>query len=215
MKKSVYSIVLADEVVAAIDDMAYSLGTSRSNLINQILAERVSMMTPEMRMRDILERIEQLMSGRLLQVAQSTGSAMMLKSPLKYKYRPTVNYSVELSRSFSGTVGRLKISLRTQSESLITMITGFFKLWISLEGKYLSHIIKTGNPWSGGGASFTREFYSPGGSQLSDEQIAEAVGGYVNLLDECIRLYFEDETAAAKQIEEKYKDYLSKGVVIL
>ena len=41
MKKSVYSIVLADDVVEAIDEMAYSLGTSRSNLINQILAERV------------------------------------------------------------------------------------------------------------------------------------------------------------------------------
>ena len=58
MKKSVYSIVLADDVVEAIDEMAYSLGTSRSNLINQILAERVSMMTPEIRMRDIFSRIE-------------------------------------------------------------------------------------------------------------------------------------------------------------
>ena len=36
MKKSVYSLVLMDDVVKAIDDMAYKLNTSRSNLINQI-----------------------------------------------------------------------------------------------------------------------------------------------------------------------------------
>lgn len=215
MKKSVYSIVLADDVVAAVDDMAYSLGVSRSNLINQILAERVSMMTPEMRMRDIFTRIEQLMSGGVLTVSQSGGSMMMLKSPLKYKYRPTVNYSVELSRSFEGSVGRLKISLRTQSRSLIAHITGFFKMWIGIESRYMSRIITGGSPWSGSEASFTREFFSPNAGALSDEQLAEAIGGYVNLLDQCLRLYFESEGRADALIEEKYKAYLAKGVVIL
>ncbi len=214
MKKSVYSIVLADDVVSAIDDMAYQLGTSRSNLINQILAERVSMMTPEMRMRDIFERIEQLMSGGLMTVAQSGGSMIMLKSPLKYKYRPTVNYSVELSRSFEGAVGRLKISLRTQSESLIKMIGRFFSLWTGIEGKYLYKLFPKGSPWSGGEAAFTREFISPAGSSLSDEQLAEAIGGYVSLLDSCLRLYFEDNTQSPA-IEEKYKKYLADGVLVI
>lgn len=214
MKKSVYSIVLADDVVSAIDEMAYTLGTSRSNLINQILAERVSMMTPEMRMRDIFSRIEQLMSGGLMQIAQSGGSSMMMKSPLKYKYRPTVNYSVELSRTFEGAVGKLRVSLRTQSSGLIGMIGSFFKLWVRLEEKYLSSMFTGGIPWDGSDASFTRVFYSPNGSALSDEQIAEAIGGYISLLDECIRLYFENENPASL-IEEKYRAYLSKGVLIL
>ena len=47
MKKSVYSLVLMDDVVEAIDELAYSMNTSRSNLINQILAARVSLLTPE------------------------------------------------------------------------------------------------------------------------------------------------------------------------
>ncbi len=55
MKKSVYSLVLMDDVVNAIDDMAYQMNTSRSNLINQILAEHVSYITPEMRMKDIFD----------------------------------------------------------------------------------------------------------------------------------------------------------------
>ena len=37
MKKSIYSLVLMDEVIRAVDEQAYRLGTSRSNLINQIL----------------------------------------------------------------------------------------------------------------------------------------------------------------------------------
>ena len=214
MKKSVYSIVLADDVVEAIDEMAYSLGTSRSNLINQILAERVSMMTPEMRMRDIFSRIEQLMSGSIMQIAQSGGQMMLMKSPLKYKYRPTVNYSVELSRTFEGAVGKLRVSLRTQSSGLIGMIGSFFKLWVRLEENYLSALFTGGIPWEGGDASYTRVFYSPNGSALSDEQIAEAVGGYISLLDECIRMYFENENAVGK-IEEKYRAYLERGVLVL
>ena len=217
MNKSVYSIVLADDVVEAIDEMAYSLGTSRSNLINQILAERVSLMTPEMRMKDIFDRIEKLLAPKPHTVAQSGGAAIMIKSPLKFKYRPTVNYSVELYRSFSGEVGRLKISLRTQSAALINMVKGFFALWIGLEGKYLSKLFE-GVPWSGGDASYTRAFFSPNGAALSDEQIAQAIGGYINLLDECIRLYFDsadNKEQASAEIEKRLKAYLQKGVIIL
>ena len=111
-------------------------------------------------------------------------------------------------------MGRLKISLRTQSDSLIGMIGGFFALWIGIEGKYLRKLFPKGNPWSGGGASFTREFLSPNGPALSDEQLAEAIGGYINLLDGCLRLYFEDKTSA-ERIEERYKAYLSEGVLVI
>lgn len=39
MGKSVYSLVLGDEVIAAADRVAYQKNMSRSALINQILAE--------------------------------------------------------------------------------------------------------------------------------------------------------------------------------
>lgn len=63
MKKSVYSLVLMDDVVNAIDDMAYQMNTSRSNLINQILAEHVSYITPEMRMKDIFDCVRTMMDN--------------------------------------------------------------------------------------------------------------------------------------------------------
>ena len=45
MANSVYSIVLNDAVVEAIDRLAYQNGTNRSSMINRILAERVSYTT--------------------------------------------------------------------------------------------------------------------------------------------------------------------------
>ena len=61
MKKNVYSLVLADDVIKAVDNEAYRLNTSRSNLINQILAQRLSCITPEMRMREIFNSFSQLL----------------------------------------------------------------------------------------------------------------------------------------------------------
>ena len=61
MKKNVYSLVLSDAVIAGIDRMAYSMGMSRSALINKILAEQISYVTPEMRINYIFGELEALM----------------------------------------------------------------------------------------------------------------------------------------------------------
>ena len=53
MKKTLYSLMLSDEVVAEVDRLAHRLGTNRSNLINQILAEHVNLVTPERRINDV------------------------------------------------------------------------------------------------------------------------------------------------------------------
>ena len=62
MSKSVYSIVLMDEVVEAVDRLAYEAGTNRSNMINRILAEYAQMATPEQRIQDIFSSIEEVVS---------------------------------------------------------------------------------------------------------------------------------------------------------
>ena len=57
MGKSVYSLVLMDDIVAAVDRLAYQEGTSRSNMVNRILAEYVQMDTPENRIRTIFDAV--------------------------------------------------------------------------------------------------------------------------------------------------------------
>jgi metal-responsive CopG/Arc/MetJ family transcriptional regulator len=62
MKKTLYSLMLDEEVVREVDALAHRLGTNRSNLINQILAEYVNYTTPERRINDIFTAMERLIS---------------------------------------------------------------------------------------------------------------------------------------------------------
>ena len=89
MNKSVYSLVLMDNVVGEVDKLAYEMGTSRSNLINQILAEYVRYTTPEMRMRAIFDEMEKLMQGvDSFQIQPQPSDAMLtIRSALRYKYK--------------------------------------------------------------------------------------------------------------------------------
>lgn len=218
MNKSVYSIVLADEVVDAVDEMAYRMNTSRSNLINQILAERLSLLTPEMRMREIFSTIEQLMEPRFQFLAQPSDAMISIKSPLKYKYKPTIRYSVELSRNFSGKVGRLKVQFRTQSVQLINAIEDFFKGWNKIENKYLANLFTNGVPAEISEGRYARDFYSPNADRLTDEQIGNAIGEYIQLMDKCIQMYFDGlsaDNSGFGEVEKTYCKHLKKGVAVL
>ena len=61
MNKSVYSLVLSDEIVQEIDRLAYEMGQSRSAMVNQVLADYVRYTTPEKRMREVFSAIEQML----------------------------------------------------------------------------------------------------------------------------------------------------------
>ena len=62
LQKSLYSLMLMDDVVREIDRLALQQNTNRSNFINQILAEYVSLMTPEKRIGNIFKNIEALIN---------------------------------------------------------------------------------------------------------------------------------------------------------
>ena len=143
MKKTLYSLMLNEEVVREIDRMAHRMGTNRSALVNRILAEYVSVPTPERRWNDIFEAIEELMTPtrELVPFFSPGSSTMSLKSSLSYKYRPTVKYDVDLSSGDSQTMGTLNIVFRTQSAALISAMTSFFRLWVQIEDKCLAPLL--------------------------------------------------------------------------
>lgn len=129
MKKSVYSLVLMDDVVNVIDDMAYQMNTSRSNLINQILAEHVSYITPEMRMKDIFDCVRTMMDNHFQIQGQASDAMLSIRSPLRFKYKPTIRYRVELLREMKeSTFGFLSVSFRTQSVQLINALGFIFPI---------------------------------------------------------------------------------------
>ena len=210
MGKSVYSIVLSDEVVRAVDDMAYRNGTSRSNLINQILAERVSYVTPEMRMREIFSMVEAALDSGFLPSPQTSDSVLAVKRALRFKYKPTMKYSVELSRKFSGQVAKLRVSLRTRSSELIMLSVGFFRCWSALEQKYCGKYFSGGFPCEITQSGYERDFYEIGSGELDNNEIAEAITDYIRVFDRAMSLWFENGGASAEGLcEEIYKGYIS------
>lgn len=212
MSKSVYSIVLNDDVVAAVDLMALRLGTNRSSLINQILAEQVSVVTPERRMRDIFDNIFRLLDERFIQDSTAE-TALAFRSPIAYKYKPTVRYSVELLRNPDGEhIGNLKISFRTRSQAFVQMLSAFYTLWINTERGFTKREIR----YSADSDRLIREIYFPKGEKsISSEQLGELIGEYVKAFDSALKGYFasaEIPELAAQTVVQTYKNALQKGI---
>ena len=220
MKKSAYSLVLMDEVVEAIDRLAYERNTNRSNLINQILAENVNFITPEMRMRDIFTELENILSESCYQILdRSSDSMFALRSPIRYKYRPTVNYTIELFREPKDIVGRLKVSFRTSSRNFTDAVEDFFTRWIDMEDKYLGKVHPEGVPVEFENAKYVRGFLKVSDeNEIGENEIASAIGEYIKVLDKCIKFYFEnlhDKELIEKMIRTSYEEYLKSGVYIV
>lgn len=209
MNKSVYSLVLMDDVVEQIDRVAYEMNTSRSNMINQILAEYVSYMTPEKRMREIFSAVEQqLAGGSTFQVLlQPSDTMFSLRSALAYKYNPTVRYSVELYRNAKPLLGELRVSLRSQNSTLLLYLLQFFKLWVRVEESFLGRTESTVED----GRFIRKLVLRSEGAEPGNETVGEAIAAYIDLFDRALKAFFanlSDPQRAVVQVQRLYVDYL-------
>ena len=185
MKKTLYSLMLNEEVVREIDRMAHRMGTNRSALINQILADYTSVVTPERRIENIFHEIEQLVAPARESRILSTAS-MSLKSSLEYKYRPTVKYEVALYGDKQEGLGELAVIFRTQSAQLLQSMTQFFRLWKQIEDAHLSGVEPDYALYDG---KFVRTLSLPPDHDYTSEEIARAISDYVQLFDRLMKAY--------------------------
>lgn len=221
MDRSVYSLVLIDDIVRAVDKLAYERSTSRSNLINQILAEYLSFSTPEMRMKNIFDSVEQMMAEmEPFQVQFQPSDAMIsIRSALRYRYNPTIRYVLELYRSYEPTVGELRVSMRTQSQPLIKILMEFFDFWAKLENRMIGSYFPGGRvPCRIEAGRYVREFSMPlEENQQTNEGIAAAIGEYIQFFDTSLKYYFaglDDLDSTATLLKNNYQDYIRHEVII-
>ena len=201
MKKAVYSLVLSEDVVEAVDRMAYARGTSRSNLINQLLAEAVGYVTPERRMAEILNTLSQQMTGLFQLQEQATDGMLTIRSPLRYRYKPTIRYRVELYRQPERALGVLHASFRTQSKALIAEAESFFRIWAELE---CAHGLCTKEDYHIEDGCWDRRFLITAGKESTAQEIGAAFGQYIKHADAALKAYFAalpDHDAAKKAVE--------------
>ena len=228
MKKTLYSLMLSEEVIREIDMLAHRLGTNRSNLVNTILAEHVQLRTPEQRVGDIFTAIEEFMSDSRELICQLTPNApsMELRSCLEYKYRPTVRYEVELFTggvNDSGYIGRLSVIFRTQSAGLIEALRNFFECWKRLEDEYLEEVPRK---YLIEDAKLTRSIAFPVLNpyikrksekeqfELNARGIAEVISDYIRLFDRLMKGYICGGLTQ-KELSLRYKNELMKTEILI
>lgn len=217
MEKNIYSLVLSDSVVEAVDELARASGLSRSAMINQILAERVAYTTPEMRLRQVLTAVQRSMNDGFFYLEQPTAATLSCRTALKYRYKPTVRYSVEIFSRGGVKAGELKVSFRTQNVQLINDLTGFFRCWAALEQKYISTKLSQDILYTIDSGRFTRTLNMPP-EQLSDEALGQAVADYMAMFDLAMKDYFAclpDVATASVAVERSYTANIVRQKVII
>lgn len=224
MERSVYSIVLMDDVVKAIDQMAYDQNTSRSNLINQLLAQEVMLVTPEVRMRDIFDKmINTMEDDRKFQVSlQPSDYCISIRSVLEYKYNPTIRYFIELYRTVDAAIGELKITSRSQSKELQQYLYEFFKFFSKMEQLYMARYFPerpVPHYTNEGQGRFKRELVIVEEDRtLTTDIMAAAMGDYVQMLDALLGVYLthlKERDVGARKMEEIYTKFLNSNPVLI
>lgn len=218
MKKTLYSLMLSEEVMREIDALAHKMGTNRSNLVNMILAEKVEMRTPEQQMNDIFSGIEQLLasSRELIPLFAPNTQRVTVRSSLEYKYHPTVRYEVELVNGFvpGEPIGTLTANFRTQSQGLLELLGRFFRCLCRIEGRVLPVDVA----YSIDSGRFTRTLAYPTTRDGKDgvigaEDIAKAITNYVSLVDKMMKACVGG--ADAETLSDMYSADLETRQVIL
>ncbi|MDE7231233.1 MAG: ribbon-helix-helix domain-containing protein [Oscillospiraceae bacterium] len=219
MSKSIYSLVLSDDVVEAVDALANSAGISRSAMVNRILAERVAYTTPEMRLEEILEALARsINNGAFMLAEKPSGGTLSARTSLKYRYKPTVKYSVEIFTEKNGKrAGEMRVSFRTQNAQLIDDLTGFFKCWAALEQRHIADKLSEDILYTISDGHFTRTLNMPRGN-VSDEQLGTAVADYMAMFDGAMKAYFlklPDIEEAAHTVEKHYQQEITRQSTII
>lgn len=217
MKKTLYSLMLNEEVVREIDALAHQMGTNRSALINQILADYTSVITPERRIESIFHAIEEMVAParELVPFFVPNAMTMSLKSSLEYKYRPTVKYEVALLDDTSDTLGELSVIFRTQSAALLQSMTQFFRLWKQIEDVHLTPYL-TGTPprYALYDGKFVRSLSLPRNRDYTSEEIAKAISDYIKLFDHLMKGFLSGKYTA-QDVESIYYAKRGDGVILI
>ncbi|MFA6867269.1 MAG: hypothetical protein WCR54_07110 [Clostridia bacterium] len=216
MGKSLYSLILSDEVVARIDALAQKEGSNRSALVNNILAENVCYITPDQHIQNVLDLVGDYFSKGFEVLVGNKARTISLKSALALKYRPAITYDVELYKTSKGRLGELKINCRTGSEFIINRLYEFITKWVSMEEKYIITLFPNKVvEYYLDGNKLKRIFCIVGSEKVNDEKISKNIVEYIKLLDKTMKAYLYGELESWVDVGKEYINYLNSDVIMI
>lgn len=218
MKKYPCHLMLSADVLDEIDQIAERENTTRSNLVNRILADYVSLTMPEKHFDRIFRTVENFLNGcgGFLPFFEPNSPVMSIKSSLEYRYRPTLRYEVEMYRTPDAVIGELNVIFRTQAPELLVELTRFFKLWMNLEALYVSVFFpENAIRYSLAEGRFTRTFALPRERSYDPEETGRAIGDYVETFDELLKKWLSGEFSSQRELENAYLARLNGGMLMI
>ena len=196
--KTMYSLMLDDALIKLVDGASFQSGVSRSQYINELLAEHFGLDTPTKRLQSIFDEIFSYLRQTVgLKVERRQQSSVDFLGSLEYKYSPRVTYSVELDGMERR--GKLRVTLRTTNSALLDITDRFFNDFIETEksmGKTARYDVDSGR--------FVRSLDF---SAYSADKLPVAITEYVKAFDKLLNLYVANYGETTKKDFEKY--YLS------
>lgn len=216
MKKNMYSLMLSEEVVAQIDLRAKRMHLSRSALIDRILAETVSYITPEQRVRTLYAQMLTQMQTLAEEFRFLTGeseTAITAVSALRYKYNPTIRYRVALYADPGCGIGELRMTLRTQNAALLEAFAEFCRIWTALEISAQQRRILAEQS----GGVYTRVLV-PMAADCDAELLATAISNYLHALDRGFKLWLpllQEPERAYAALSGLYLSGMQHGLILL
>lgn len=218
MLKRPYNLMLSADVLDEIDRIAERENTTRSNLVNRILADYVSLTMPEKHFDRIFRTVENFLNGcgGFSPFFEPNSPVMSIKSSLEYRYRPTLRYEVEMYRTPDAVIGELNVIFRTQAPELLVELTRFFKLWMNLEALYVSVFFpENAIRYSLAEGRFTRTFALPRERSYDPEETGRAIGDYVETFDELLKKWLSGELSSQRELENAYLARLNGGMLMI
>lgn len=201
MKRSLYSLILSDEVVARVDELANRAGTNRSHLINEILADHVSLTTPAKHTRRIFEEAEKMLDSLKVDYVEHDNT-LCVKSELNYRYRPTLRYDVEIGDG----AATLTVSYRTRSTEFDSLMLRFFELWTEAE-KACAPNGKTEYALTSGRWVRRAPLFDP-----NMPKAGKRVSDYVKAFDNALKKYLSGEITA-DGVKAEYSKTVKNGAI--
>ena len=174
-------------------------------------------MTPERRINDIFQAVQELLSPsrELVPFLAPNAFTMSLKSSLEYKYRPTVKYEVELFRSADeNSIGELTVIFRTQSSALIEAMAEFFRLWKRIEDAHLAPLIGRRLQYALYDGRFVRSIALPDGRDVTTDEVARSISEYIKMFDGLMKGYLAGRLSAQDVESEYYSRIGGWGLLI-
>jgi predicted transcriptional regulator len=220
MSKSMYSLILIDEIVRAVDKLAHQRGMNRSGLINQILAEHLSLKTPQKRVGEIFTQIEKSLEGASVTIAQKSAGMLVAKAAVNYKYSPTIRYSIELEATPRAYKGWLRVSTRTQSRALIARLNMFYEMWMQIEQSCPPELRRQRPVFDMSDGRFSRDLIAEHhGEGLDHIVLGKALADYLVLFDNCLNIFFDSpngmDIGTYKDIAAFYDEHLEVSEIVM